>query len=234
MRKREKPQEEGAPAYMAQYTALMTILLAFFICMLTLGDEKAAKYKKEGFGYIKDSFGLSGGLGLLPYWKAIMKKFPEYGEFDQDKDKDLLGYVKGSFESEELDAEGILKVDLQNWGYRVKIPTPITFAEDDVLLSRNVLGFLDRVGGVLYNLTNHMVTACCYETRGSDDGMNQIISARRAAAITSYLKDRCGVPGDRLNYVGYSSSRYLGSSEDAEIKQGTVFFVRKIVNETGT
>ncbi|OVE76283.1 hypothetical protein BVX97_01570 [bacterium E08(2017)] len=225
---RKPPEEEGAPAYMAQYTALMTILLAFFICMLTMGEEKASEFQSRGMGYIKDAFGLKGGLGLLNYWKAIMRKFPET-RYDEEKDKDrhLLGYQKGAFQAEQLDAEGILKMEMQDWGYSVRIKTPLTIGEKSVVLDKEARSFLDKVGGVFYNLPGYVITACCYESRNEDNEENLRKASKSAATVTAYLEGKCGIPRERLNSIGYSSSRYLGDNGNSNPDQGVVFFIRK-------
>jgi hypothetical protein len=58
--------DTGAPAYMAQYTALMTLLLAFFILLNVLSESKESGFK-DGIGQIRNAFGQVGGLGIFSY-----------------------------------------------------------------------------------------------------------------------------------------------------------------------
>lgn len=230
MKSKKKKEAEGAPGYMVQYTALMTILLAFFICLLTLGQQKATEYRKKGLGHVRDAFGLKGGLGLLPYWKAIMKNYPEVEELDEeiDEKKDLLGYVRGAFTADVLDAEEIVQAEFEDWGYSVRVLTPLQFETGSIVLSRDAQRFLDRTGGVFYNLAEHTIIACCYVSTG-DPQKDYRLAAHRAVVITRYLKHECRVPGDRLRAVGYAHDRYLGPNDMGQSDQMTLFFVRKSV-----
>lgn len=206
----KKKQDDGAPAYMAQYTALMTIMLAFFITMQSMGANRVNKYKQEGVGFIRDAFGLKGGgLGLLSFMRTLMRHYPEVRK-EKDKDEaELLGYEKGAFESEVFDAEGIYKIEILDVGYDVRILLPSVFENGGLYFRDDAGRMLGRLGGVLYGLTNHMITVCCYKTRAEDGGSSKVQAAKRASIITKYFSEHSGIPPERLNAVGCADGRYL-------------------------
>lgn len=231
MKKREPPAEEGAPAYMAQFTSLMTILLAFFIVMLTMGQEKASRYNMEGFGLIRDSaFGLrGGGLGVLNYMRAVLQGNPDIdaarrgAETPEDSH---LGHVRGDFDRDQMDAEGIVHTEIQDWGHSVRVATPIAFADGGWMLSSEGRQFLDKIGDVLYNLEGYQVTVACYEAAGADPRAARMAASRRALAVVNYLERQKRVPRDMLRAVGYSDPRYMAFGDEIPA-QKTAFFVRK-------
>ena len=224
-----KQEEEGAPAYMAQYTALMTILLAFFITLLSMGKERVSTYKKD-FGLVKEGFGLKGGISFMPFFKSVMAGHPGTYKDTDHKKGDLLGYLKGVFEPKRFDVGEIDQTNIQSVGQIVRITTPIVFPADSANISRNAQEFLDRLGGILYNLPNHMVTASCYQSTGSPD-KDQILAARRAAAIVRYLEERCKIPAERLLAIGYANSQYLGTFKLARSDQAVLFFIKKLTSK---
>lgn len=219
-------QEEGAPAYMAQFTALMTLLLAFFITLLTLGSNRVSQYKKEGVGFIRDAFGASGGMGVMSFMKSMMKHYPEVRK-EEDKDEaELLGYEKGSFESEILDAEGISKIEVLDLGYDIRILLPPLFETSALYFRDDAVPVLGRIGGVLYGLTNHVITVCSYTREGSGQTGKEE-SAKRSYVIAKYLSENVGIPEERLNAVGAYGGRYIGVAGVELPEEGSCLVVRK-------
>ncbi len=231
MKKREPPKEEGAPAYMAQFTSLMTILLAFFIVMLTMGTEKVSQYNMEGFGHIRDSaFGLrGGGLGVLPYLRMAFRGHPDVVRTrEEDPEDRLLGYERGEFDRDQMDAEGIVRTELQDWGNSVRIASPVAFPDNDWVAGPESRKFIDGIGDVFYNLKGYIVTVASYQAPGDDPTGARRLAARRAMAVANYLERRKRVPRAMLRAVGYCSPRYMGlPDEEMDRTQKTVFFVRK-------
>jgi len=227
-RERPEPKPEGAPAYMAQFTALMTILLAFFITMLTLGQARTSQYKSSGFGYIKNAFGTGGGVGLLPFWRSMMKKYPKINKNTQDsKDARFLGYMKGSFQSDRFDADGIGGTEVEKRGYSIRITSDVMFDPGRLVLTSDARAFLDRMAGVFANLPNHVLTACCYSSTG-DSKKDHTLAAERAAVIARYLEEQGRIPRHRIRSVGYAHERYIGPHRNKKAQQATVFLVRKV------
>ncbi len=219
---RNKKPEGGAPAYMAQFTALMTILLAFFICMLTLGQSRVAKYK-NGVGHVRDAFGVSGGLGLMPYWKAIMRRYPEIKPEPDRKKRKLIGYRCGTFHSETVGLAEAIRARLRQTHRSVRIMTPIRFAAGSAALDDEARTYLGSLGQVVFAMTNCRLTISCYAPGDAEETIS--LSAMRAAAVTRYLVGACGLPPDALSGIGYADTKYLGELDKAT--QATIVFVSR-------
>jgi chemotaxis protein MotB len=219
---RDKKPEEGAPAYMAQFTALMTILLAFFICMLSLGSTREAEYK-DGIGNVRDAFGVSGGLGLLPYWKAIMNRYPKIDADSEEVKRNLIGYRRGTFQSDILSLSQAIRGRLRQQHRSVRIMTPIRFAVGSAVLDADARAYLSSLGQVVFAMRNCQLAICCY---APDDAQGTItLSAMRAAAVSRYLAAACGLPQSSLSGIGYAHTKYLGELDEAT--QATVVFVSR-------
>ena len=229
--KRRKPKAEGAPAYMAQFTALMTILLAFFICLLTVGQDRVSNYKKTGYGYIRNAFGSKGGVGLLPFWRSVMKRYPKVRKKKEEPDAEFLGYMKGAFHADEFDADGISGADMEHRGSSIKIFTNIQFSGDRVALTAEAQVFLDRLAAVFVNLPDYVLTACCYSSTGGDVDKDRMLAAERAILIVRYLKDSGGVPVSRMRSAGYAHDYYLAPLDKGQTKEAVVFLVRKVARK---
>ena len=219
---RKKKIEQGAPAYMAQFTALMTILLAFFICMLSLGQTRKAEYL-DGVGDVRDAFGMRGGLGLMPYWKVIKNRYPELdGEPDNEK-RNLIGYRRGTFRSGAVGLAQAIRGRLQQPHRSVRIMTPIRFAAGRAVLDADARAYLSSLGQVAFAMSNCQLTICCYARADAEGTIS--LSAMRAAAISRYLAEACGLPQESLSGIGYADRTCLGELD--EVAQATVVFVSR-------
>lgn len=212
----KKNEEEGAPAYMAQFTALMTLLLAFFICLLTLGQRRTADFR-SGVGQIKDAFGVRGGQGVLPFFLPSRRHYPEGGGEISD-DAYLQGFKKGSFVDGQFDQSRDVAIVMEGMGDNIVIPTPIRFPAGDAVLVDASRQFLDQIGVVFFGLPEHRIDVVGLD-RGEDGSFD--LASRRAASVVRYLHEEGGITGSRLRAIGTKSDRFIdleeSDAQDVEI-----------------
>ncbi len=231
MAKLKKKPVEGAPMYMGQFASLMTIMLAFFIALLTLGKEKVATFR-VGLGMVQTAFGLDAGDGMLQFIKMLMPAKPAVEEESAAEQRFFLGYEKGTFQQRRFDLDRITGMELQALKQVVRVATPITFAPAETAIEPASQVFLDRFATVLRSMPERMVTVACYSSTGSG-GADQVIAAQRASAIVRYLAENGRVPAERLLPMGYCETRYLGDFATGDSRQATLFFMSSSPAKTG-
>ena len=229
----DPPKEASAPAYFIQYAALWCIMLAFFVVLLTMGHERTDAFK-AGVGFIRDAFGLKGGLGMLPFWRRsvegqgdnspILKKKPEEG--------DIIGNFKGLLWKQGLSSVAILQTEFDDRGVSITVDTPIAFSPDSAVLNRDACVFLSRIGTLFVNLPGSLITVSCLTTNQADDNANLLLAAERVAAITRYLKEQSRIGGDRLEAVAFAHDRYFQSVKWTNANRSVLFTIRKLKEET--
>ncbi|NCC52662.1 MAG: hypothetical protein EOM20_15790 [Spartobacteria bacterium] len=224
-------EELEAPGYMVLYSSLMALLLAFFVTLLSMGEEATGKFN-AGIGEIRDAFGLRGGFGILSYWKSISQwlanDYPEVSQ-EEDEDANLVGYLKGVLWREGLNDSFIIRIDYDELGETVMMATPITFSGRNAFLGRDDRWFLNRMGAIFYNLPECGVTVSCLVNTDDPEKMeeNQRLAVERAVAVTRYLVQKVKIPASNLLPVGYANERYLDPPETEE----AVFFLIRRVNK---
>ena len=220
----------GAPAYMGQYSALMTILLAFFIMMLAMGlsDKQDAGYVGSGIGLIKNSFGLEGGLGLGQY--------TQYGKggshatnpvSDKDKDKQVDGVHKSLSNGEGGPGNLDQKLDEQNTNQYIRLELPFEFPELSDKITPEMSEYLKKVG-IGFALFDYKLDIRSFSLESRDDEVNRTIALKRSAQIIRYLNMISDVPFSRMEATGYNSTNYFKISEEKlaeKKKQGTYFYI---------
>jgi hypothetical protein len=224
----EPPKEAMAPAYFVQYAALWCLMLAFFVVLLSMGHQKTAEFK-SGLGAIRDAFGLKGGLGMMPFWR---KSTEGHGDNNPSTSKpkekgDIIGNFKGMLWKEGLSSVDILQTKFDDRGVSITINTPVKFQDGSAALSREDRGFLSRMGTILFNLPDTVITVECLMNEGAGDA-DLLQATQRSTTITRYLMDECKIPENRIDSVGYSDHRYLTALKSNQWNQAVIFSIRKL------
>ncbi|WP_456324313.1 OmpA/MotB family protein [Desulfonauticus submarinus] len=86
MSKKEKEtKEEGVPAWLVTFSDMMTLLLTFFVLLLSMASLKDERKVKRALGALAGSFGL-GPTGIVPLNMDKGKSAAEPGPFEGIKD----------------------------------------------------------------------------------------------------------------------------------------------------
>ena len=237
MKKIEPPKEEQAPAYMSMYSSLWCIMLAFFVTLLSMGQQRTEDFKK-GVGEIKNAFGMESGFGLMQYIRGHRLDKPgasvDSRRQDQDEEPEeraaLIGFFKNMLWREGLSSVSILDVRIDETGANVILQTPIEFSGTSANLSLDVRKFLNKISTLFYNRPDLDIRIdCLTNLDGREDGI--VLALERASAVTRYLSGECRIAENRLSSLGYGSTRFMNYLPDSSIKEAVLFSVRKNKNE---
>jgi len=66
MAKRKKKEKAGVPDYMVTYGDMMTLLLCFFVILVSMSELKEDERFQKVLESVKRAFGYSGGVGFIP------------------------------------------------------------------------------------------------------------------------------------------------------------------------
>ncbi len=225
---RKKKVLVGAPPYMAQYTALMIILLAFFILLNTLAPKQESGFK-DGIGDVKNAFGIKGGFGLNRFsffgkggGKAPIPKNKEDKDGKTGMDEDL---VKGSGGSGNTET----KPDNKKQKRFFKITIPYEFEKQKISLPKKLDEYLSKIG-IVFALKQYDITVKYFSNDTTDNSINQLFSLKRVAQIIKKLKST-GVDASRISCDIYdkNSVHFLTSgiknAKNKEEKQQGYFYI---------
>lgn len=221
-----KKEAKGAPSYMGQFASLMTILLAFFIIMLTLGQDRITQYK-VGVGLIRDMIGLTGGAGVLEFWRSARRPPAPRVDFSEAEDPDahLIGWDAEELESFSIGGPGVDRVSFLSHRDTVRLQSSIQFEPGRIRVGRDSQSALDHAGTILYTLPEHRIVV---EVRVPvDDGdaeARRLLAARRAAWLTRHLVEHARVPLGHIRAMGLVEQPSVPEAKrDAEV----VFWLKR-------
>lgn len=212
---------DGQPLYMAQYSGLMIILLAFFIVMQSMSSMKESGFK-SGMGEVKNAFGLSGGLGIFQFivpGRGGSSVPNPSGTGDQSKAGIHENLVKGEGGSGNTEADAKKSPP----GRYLQVEVPIVFEKYKSNLVESECKKLDKfsVGLILYD---YRIMIKCFANDYRDKDKDSYLATQRAANIMRYIHEAAQIPYSRLEALGNSSIRYYSNMREGSVPEQESFF----------
>lgn len=234
--KKEKKQEcpAGAPAWMLTYSDLVTLLLTFFVLLLSMANMDPVKFTaassslRDAFGIYPDSARVNFSIPILP--SAPITKFSPIHIQTTER---VYEKVKSQIDTLRLKNNiGLLKKDDDSIILRIK---------DSVLFERGQSRLDPRSYPILRNIAD-IIRSLPMDLRieghtddtpvpGSKIG-NWDLSVDRSVSVLRYLSQSGLLPLDRMASVGYGEKRPIvaNSDEANRAKNRRVDFVLKLKN----
>ena len=226
----------GLPGWMATFSDMVTLLLTFFVLLLSFAKTESAKYE-AALGSIRNAF----GGNVLNYGDVIQKgKSPDNNMSILDSSEPIRPFpidfltMEGMLDKHEINRESTevlesMQADLAEFnlaehvdvyempeGVRVEVRDKIYFEEGSVTPSKIVVEVYDRLVQLL-SAKDWMVYVMGHSSLGEvgTEGQDAFaLSAARVQAVSLSLMKR-GVPPEKI------SSSFYGDSRAEELQQKT-------------
>lgn len=210
----DPPVDEGLPPWMATFADMMTLLLCFFVLLLSFAEQSEQKYR-DALGSIKGAFGAK-------QVRAVSEDMAQFNTSKTAKDmaakishdeRLLLGVVmriKSLIEDEDIKLKEGMGVTADRDGVVFSANSAALFVPGTADLADGAKRILDKVVKVLKDYKLNIVV------RGHTDDKpvssrrypsNWELSAARAAMALNYLIDEGGIEINRAKAVGYADTR---------------------------
>lgn len=207
MAKKEKKCDEGAPGWMVTYGDMMSLLLTFFILIVSFSSIQMSEYQKA-MGSLK------GALGVLKYKQSAVKLSPK-------KMIQLKGFKNTSAGTKVHDIQTYIQkhnladsisVEMTKNGIMIRMMNPILFDLGKAKLKKRGLPLLNKIIGLANSFPNRI------RVEGHTDDLpihtpefpsNWELSAIRAINVIHYFQDIGNINPKRLYYAGYGSNKPL-------------------------
>lgn len=230
--------EEGAPAWMATFADMATLLLTFFVLLLSFANMDAQKFR-EMLGSVKDAFGVQ--KQVFGQYRAqsdsmISSEVQRDIEAQMQAAQNAQGQAAGAGAQSAADAmmqmeqamsiiealfenlEGVAEVFMDENGITVRVNGGLMFASGSAELRPEAAPVMERVTALLGKYTFDLYILGHTDSvpiQTSRYPSNWELSAARATAALRYLVTRGAVP-TRLVAVGFADSRPIGPNDTPE------------------
>ncbi|MEM7409187.1 MAG: flagellar motor protein MotB [Myxococcota bacterium] len=234
-------EEPTAPAWMATFGDLMSLLLTFFVLLMSFASMDVRRFAAV-VGSMRDAFGVqkshpgqmeavSNSLVQIsdtestPYLKIL-----DFPTRMAERDQSLIDRLKLTLNDQEL--ERLLQIESTPEGVVVRVPGQMLFDPGSAELRPSAVVFLHEIGKLI-ETTPGSVSIDGHSdptpTGQSRYGSNWELSTARAVAAVVHLTEVEGIDPDRLRATGYGSSRPLPNAEDpADHRRVEFVFLRSL------
>ena len=142
-KKKEDEQPKGAPAYMTTYGDMMTLLLCFFVLILSFSSMEIEKFKSAAAS-------LRGALSVLPYQTKVIPApvemvRPTKGEKKERSRKRTRAVSKLRKIIREQKLEDIIKLQEREDGVHITIGDPALFDSGKAEIKPEILPILNQI-----------------------------------------------------------------------------------------
>lgn len=232
-RKVKRPKEELAPSYFVQYSALWCILLGFFVMLLSLGSTQTGP-GSDGLGEVRDSFGTTGGLGLLTFSKNALFGRSDGGassfkirQSAPNQITEVDGFIRGMLWKKGLSDTAMIAVLHSSDASSVVLRLPVAFRANDNL-ERESIKLLEMLGEVFLSLDHYNIAVMAVCDDAEDPEECQRLALRRAAVVARFLIQTASLPQDHVQAVGFSDSHLLALNGIEHVKGHVLISIKKI------
>ena len=207
------PVIEGLPGWMATFADMVTLLLCFFVLLLSFAQQDANKFKTL-MGSIKNAFGVQLKRKDAPFAAFSPSRFERKDVELKQEDKALLGMVLElkQIVFQDPDLKKSVKVSVEDQGVVMRYPLTLLFKENSATLHPGAAKKLKGAISILKERNVNLVVrghTSDIATPNSVYPSNWELSSARAAALLRALMEEGGISPTRLKAVGYADSQPL-------------------------
>ncbi len=202
--------EEGLPLWMATFSDLMTLLLCFFVLLLSFANMDIVKFK-ESIGSLKDAFGVQRKREEFRQLAWSPSDIEKQKELDlQAEDKQVMEMVFSIKETLDEKGENEIQVSPDNKGVLLRVDSGVLFGSGSATLKPQAAEVLKNIVDIMKKYNYNVIV------RGHTDNVpirhskffpsNWELSAARAAATLRFLVGN-DISSTRMKAVGYAGTR---------------------------
>lgn len=219
-------EEPTAPAWMATFGDLMSLLLTFFILLLSFASMDAKRFS-EVSGSMRDAFGVQ--RREPGQFEALANDLISLNDRQQSSHlsvidvptrnvtdaKKLVQRIRASIAEKRMDR--LIEVEETDRGVVIRVPGQLMFSPGSTELKIESLVFLREIANLIKGTPDTVAIEGHTDASLSGSNTNNWkISAARAVATLEFLVDVGRVDPSRLQVTGFAHTKPLASNEDAE------------------
>ncbi len=202
--------KEGAPEWVVTFGDMMSLLLCFFVLLLSFSTMETERFKIIA-GYIREAFGvqLEYHYTEIPSGNTVVTV-----EFNPPVPGKATVVKKINDIIRELELDNLVEATPDEAGVRIRLDGALVFPPGSAELSPDAIPFLQHVARIIEESYADVVVEGHTDNAPMHSPIfpsNWELSAARAAAVVRFFESR-GIPGFRLQAVGYGDTRPISEN----------------------
>lgn len=220
------PQEEcpkidpGAPKWVVTFGDLMSLLLCFFVLLLSFSEMDRQKYKQVA-GSLEKAFGVQRKERVMEIpkgMKIIARDFDQ--QIIETRIKEDLGKEIDDLLSTDLEEyQDQISIDANENEITIRLMGESTFDSGQVVIREKLKPLLRNVAKVLEKTGEDIIISGHTDNvpvrQGGPYSSNLRLSIARAAAVAEYMLANSKIDPKRVSTMGFGEYRPIASNETA-------------------
>ena len=214
--------EEGAPMWVVTFGDLMSLLLCFFVLLLSFSEMDRNKYRIVS-GSMKNAFGIQRKKPIFesPKGQKMISK-----EFDQAivlvKVQDVIDPILDELEDEFQEFKDSIEVEVEEDEITIRMMGEATFGTGRAELRKEFVPLLLTIGKALSKTRGEIIIAGHTDNvplRGGPFRSNLGLSMARAGSVAEYLLKSTSIDPKRLSTMGFGEYRPFDTNDTEQGRQ---------------
>ena len=214
--------EEGAPQWVVTFGDLMSLLMCFFVLLLSFSEMDRNKYRIVS-GSMRNAFGIQRKKPVFesPKGQKMISK-----EFDQAivlvKIKDVIDPIENELKSQYKELKKSVEIEVKDNQLTIRMMGEATFDTGKAELRKEFVPLLLKIGEVLSKTRREIIIAGHTDNvplSGGPFKSNLGLSMARAGSVAEYLLKSTSIDPKKLSTMGFGEYRPLASNDTDEGRQ---------------
>jgi chemotaxis protein MotB len=216
-KKDSETEQPSAPFWMVTYGDMVTLLLTFFVLLLSFAKLDDIKFEEVASS-------LRGALGILERYQSILQnRSADISTENMQRRLDIYeSMTQLKKMAEELGYEDDIVIEASDEGILIRMGNKVLFDLGKAVLRPEAKPILDIVGQTIRNRAQEVLVAGHTDNIPINSPLypsNWELSTARAVTVVKYLIQEASVPPQVLAATGYSEFRPLVPNDSPENRQ---------------
>ena len=216
-------EEEGAPAWVVTFGDLMSLLLCFFVLMLSFSEMDRKKYRVVS-GSLKQAFGVQRKIPVFESpkgQKMISKEFDQAiatAKIEEEIIDPLRMELKGKFK----DLEDQVEIEMTEKMVTIRLMGEATFDTGKADIRPQFKPLLKKIGALAEKTNGDIIIAGHTDNVplfGGRFRSNLGLSSARAGSVAEYMLRHSAIEPQRVSTMGFGEFRPLAPNGTPEGRQ---------------
>jgi chemotaxis protein MotB len=220
----EEVVEEGAPLWVVTFGDLMSLLLCFFVLLLSFSEMDRQKYK-ELTGSMQNAFGVQRKKQVFdnPQGQKIIAKNFDQEAISLSKESDILEQVRQAIRDSFESNGGLIKFDADEHKVRIRLMGESTFDSGKADIRDTVKPLLKKIAEVFSRNKESIIIAGHTDDvplkKGAIFKTNLQLSMARAASVADFFLSQGLIKPDRISTMGFGEYRPIDTNDTPKGRQ---------------
>ncbi len=221
-------KNEGAPAWMATFADLATLLLTFFVLLLSFASMDIVKFR-DAMGSIQESLGFApAGTGMFqhtttpplfdsPPFATSINKSQSKGEDMLNRNEAIISELEDLVKEKGL--ENDVEIENTKRGVIVRVKGKILFNLGESEIKRESYPILEKIADLMKKFPQKVSIEGHTDNLTIKSGQyssNWELSTARAFSALKFLQVSKGVDVKRINIAGFADTHPIASNHTSE------------------